>query len=102
MQKGDDTMNVKMGNQTINIDMGKQTVNAMQMITLNVGPMGMGSSIEITPCSIKLKSPMIVLDASGTGGAIVINSPATAFPGGAVAVVPGPFFALGTVVPPPP
>jgi hypothetical protein len=102
MQKGDDKMNVKMGDQTINIDMGQQTVNAMQKITLNAGPMGMGCSIEITVCSIKLKSPMIMLDASGTGGVIVTKSPATAFPGGAVAVVPGPFFAVGTVVPPAP
>jgi len=103
MQKGNDTMNVKMGDQTINIDMGKQTVNALQMITLNVGAAGMGRSIEITPCSITLKSPMIMLDAtSGGGGAIIINAPATAFPGGPVAVVPGPFFALGAVVPPPP
>jgi hypothetical protein len=45
---------------------------------------------------------MIKLDASSPGGVIIINAPATVFPGGAVGIAKGPLAALGVVAPPPP
>jgi type VI secretion system secreted protein VgrG len=99
IEKGNDTMEIKAGDQTINIVLGKQAVNALQSITLSVGKGPATSSIEITPASITLKSPMIKLDASGTGGLITINAPATLFPG-PVAIAKGPLLAFGLVLPP--
>jgi type VI secretion system secreted protein VgrG len=102
IEKGDDKMLLEKGDQSIVIDLGQQTVSAFQMITLKAGLGAMSSSIEITPCSITLKSPMIKLDASSPGGVIIINAPATVFPGGAVGIAKGPLAALGVVAPPPP
>jgi type VI secretion system secreted protein VgrG len=106
IQKGDDNLKIQMGDQNILIEMGDQNIklelgtqNVSTLMGINLSVcMGM-STIQITPGSIELKSPVINLQADGM---IILNAPLTVMPGGAVAIAPGPLAALGVVVPPPP
>jgi type VI secretion system secreted protein VgrG len=70
MQQGNDNMELQLGDQTIKLDLGSQNVQAMQAINLSVC-MGM-STIQITPASITISSPIINL----SGEAMInINAP---------------------------
>lgn len=57
--KGSDTLTISAGNQTIDIPAGECKITAAKKIVLTVG----GSSIEITPTGIVLKSTQITVDA---------------------------------------
>jgi hypothetical protein len=84
-----------MGDQKIDIDLGQQTTTAMQSINLVVC-YGM-STINITPGSISLQSPMINLTADAM---ITLQAPLTVMPEGVVVIMPGPLLADGVVIPP--
>ncbi|MCC8936307.1 Actin cross-linking toxin VgrG1 [Bradyrhizobium ivorense] len=71
IQKGNDTVELLLGNQTITLDIGQQTVDAMMGINLTVC-FGM-SSIQITPASISMLSPVININGEA---AVNIMAPA--------------------------
>jgi type VI secretion system secreted protein VgrG len=81
IEKGNDTVKLKLGDQTITLDLGQQTVEAMQGITLTVC-MGV-SSIAITPSSISVTSPVISLT-----GEVAVNIAAPVVNVGAVLNTP--------------
>ena len=88
---------IEMGDQNIKLELGTQNVETMMGINLSVC-FGM-STINITPASISLTSPMINLTADAM---INLSAPLTVMPEGAVMIVPGPLLGMGVVVPPPP
>ena len=59
IKKGSDTLTISVGNQKIDIPAGQCEITAQKKIVLTVG----GSSIEITPTGIVLKSTQITVDA---------------------------------------
>ena len=87
LQNGDDQLTIQVGDQTISIPAGNQTTTVAMAIsttadisiTLTVGP----STVNITPGSISLVSPVINLTAEGAinimGAAVnvgaVLNTP---------------------------
>ncbi len=95
LNTGDQKINLRMGDQQIDIDLGQQTTNALQAINLNVC-YGL-STINITPVSISLNSPLIDVNATAI---LTLNAPLTLMPEGAVVIAPGPLFGMGVVVPP--
>jgi type VI secretion system secreted protein VgrG len=104
IQKGDDNLKIQMGSQNILIEMGDQNIklelgtqNVETMLGINLSVCFGLSTINITPGSISLQSPMINL----TGDAMInLNAPLIMMPGGAVMIMPGPLVGMGVVIPP--
>jgi type VI secretion system secreted protein VgrG len=95
LNTGDHKINLRMGDQKIEIDLGQQTTTALQSINLEVC-YGL-STINITPASISLNSPLIDLNATAI---LTLNAPITVMPEGPVLIMPGPLVGMGVVVPP--
>lgn len=61
IRNGDDALTIEQGDQTVDIKLGSHTLNAKGAITLNVM---MGASVvKITPMSVEITAPSIVLSA---------------------------------------
>lgn len=82
VDQGDETITIKQGDRTVKASAGKQTFRAGQSIELIVG----GSSIKIESAKVTIKSPEIVLQASGT---LKAESPMTTVSGSGMLTLKG-------------
>lgn len=79
---GDHSTLVKQGDLSVDVKMGKITITAMKSIELKVG----GSTIKMDPQSIKIKSPMITVQADMKAD---VKSPMTTVKGDAMLTLKG-------------